>query len=205
MNFEVYLFDFDGTVVDSYDSCVEVFKGAYASVGVELPEGYTKRLMRCQLGVGYKELNAPEEKIDIFHQKIIELLDDEEISSLTKTYDDVIDTLKTLKERGKMLGIVTSNNIKHVKMVFRIVGIDEKLFDVYVGNKEVKRHKPFPDPILKAIEDLKCDKNICCYVGDALDDVRSSVSAGVTPILLDRYNEYENVDCIKIHTLKELV
>jgi len=202
-NFDVYLLDFDGTLVDSHDSLVKVFQGAYAAVGVEVPESYILRLMRVQLGVGYKELNAPMDKTQIFGNKILELLDDVEIAKLTKTFMDVVPLLKYLKSNNKKIGIVTSNNVKHVNLVLDLLGLNKNDFDVVVGNQEVKRHKPFPDPILKACESFKTTDKVC-YIGDAMDDVNSAIAANVTPILLDRFDEYNDFNGNKIKTLREI-
>ena len=89
--FDTYLFDFDGTLVDSYESLVKVFEGAYQKVGVKVPHGYTLRLMRCPLYVGYQELNGPEdeESKKIFGEEIIRLLDDPEVLKATKAYKEV--------------------------------------------------------------------------------------------------------------------
>ena len=78
------------------------------------------------------------------------------------------------------------------------------MFSLIVGNQETKRHKPFPDPILKALKLLDIDKNKVCYVGDGLDDMRCATSAEVTPILLDRIGEYDDEKHIKIKSLNEL-
>ena len=171
---ETYLFDFDGTLVDSHDSLVEVFHGAYASVGVDVPEGYV-------------------------------LLDAEFVLKLTKAYEDVLPTLKKLKSKGKQLGIVTSNNVKHVKDVLRFLNFDEKMFDVIIGNDDTEKHKPNPEPIYKAMELLSLtDKSKICYVGDALDDKKAAINASVTPILLDREGIYGSEDGIVISSLSEL-
>ena len=204
--FNTYLFDFDGTLVDSHDSLVKVFEGAYASVGITVPEGYVIRLMRIPLRQGYDELNAPQddESLKVFEKNIIALLDEEEVLRLTKVYEDTMPMLLRLSNRGARLGIVTSNNVKHVKDVLRHLNIDEKLFSVIIGNNETKKHKPNPDPIYKALEVLGISRDGVCYVGDALDDKRAAVNAGVTPVLLDRHQEYEKEDGIVIHSLNEL-
>lgn len=203
--FDTYLFDFDGTLVDSHDSLVLVFQGAYKAVGVEVKEDYILRLMRIPLFQGYEELNAPVDKIDIFAEAIIKLLDDEEVLKLTHTYEEVKKVLLDLKSKGKKLGIVTSNNRKHVHEVLNFVGIDESIFSVVVGNNETNKHKPEPDPIYKALELLKINKDGVCYVGDGLDDMRCATNAGVEPILLDRLNEYENESYCVIKNLTELL
>ena len=204
--FNTYLFDFDGTLVDSHDSLVKVFEGAYASVGVTVPNGYVIRLMRIPLGQGYKELKGPEneESYKVFEKNIISLLDEEEVLKLTKSYEDTKPMLEKLHSLGKRLGIVTSNNVKHVKEVLRHLDIDENLFSVIIGNQQTKKHKPNPDPIYKALELLNISKDGVCYVGDGLDDKRAALNAGVTPVLLDRQKEYKNEDGIIIYSLSEL-
>lgn len=204
--YSTYLFDFDGTLVDSHDSLVKVFEGAYSSVGVTVPEGYVLRLMRIPLQQGYKELNGPEDEasIKIFGDHINRLLDDEEVLELTRIYNDTFSSLNELKSRGAKLGIVTSNNLKHVRDVLRFLNIDENLFSVIVGNKETKKHKPNPDPIYKALELLNISKNGVCYVGDALDDKKAALNAGVVPILLDRASQYKDEEGIVISSLSEL-
>ena len=204
---ETYLFDFDGTLVDSHDSLVEVFHGAYASVGVDVPEGYVLRLMRIPLIQGYEELGAPmtDEAMKVFEKNIRALLDAEFVLKLTKSYEDVLPALIKLKNKGKQLGIVTSNNVKHVKDVLRFLNIDEKMFDVIIGNDDTEKHKPNPEPIYKAMELLSLnDKSKVCYVGDALDDKKAALNAGVTPVLLDRADQYLDEDGIVITSLSEL-
>lgn len=204
---ETYLFDFDGTLVDSHDSLVEVFHGAYASVGVDVPEGYVLRLMRIPLIQGYEELGAPmtDEAMKVFEKNIRALLDADFVLKLTKSYEDVLPSLIKLKNKGKQLGIVTSNNVKHVKDVLRFLNIDEKMFDVIIGNDDTEKHKPNPEPIYKAMELLSLtDKSKICYVGDALDDKKAALNAGVTPVLLDRADQYLDEDGIVITSLSEL-
>ena len=204
--FNVYFFDFDGTLVDSRDSLLAVFKRAYKSVGIEVGDEHILRLMRVQLQQGYRELGAPEdeESVKNFANEIIRLLDVPEITELVKNYEDVKQALFVLKSMGKTLGIVTNNNQKHVRDVLRHLGIDENLFSVIVGNKETKLHKPNPDPILKALELLNISNEGVCYVGDGLDDMACAVNANVYPILLDRLDEYGDSNHVVIKTLDEL-
>lgn len=206
--FDIYLFDFDGTLVDTQDSLHRVFSLAYAAIGINnITLEDTLHLMRIPLFKGYEEYHGPmdEESIKKFADEIIRLLDDEEVLKKSKPYSEVRSVLKQLKNKGKKLGIVTSNNIKHVKDVLKYIDIEESLFDVFVGNKETKKHKPYPDPLLKALETLNVDKEKACYVGDAIDDMRCAVNAHIGMILIDRDNSQNEAPYPKIKTLDELL
>ena len=205
--FNTYLFDFDGTLVDTHESLYKVFLGAYKAVGVEITRENVVHLMRVQLIRGYEDMGAPmdEEHIKIYCDEIIRLLDDEEVLKLSKVYDDAKNVLNTLHQQGKTLGIVTSNSVHHVKDVLRFIGLDESLFSVFVGNKETKLHKPNPDPILKALELLNVSNEGVCYVGDGMDDMRCAVNAHVGPIHLDRDGSQADSPYPRIKSLEELL
>ena len=203
--FETYLFDFDGTLVDSQESLTKVFQGAYGAVGVDVDPSQILRLMRIPLYQGYEELNGPQDKVKEFGDQIIALLDDEEILKLTKTFCEVKGVLLELVRMNKKIGIVTSNNRKHVCEVLKFVDMDEKMFSVIIGNFETKKHKPYPDPILKALEVLNISKDSVCYVGDGQDDSRCAINAGVEPILVDRLGEYKDSPLIVVDDLRELL
>lgn len=208
--FKVYLFDFDGTLVNSQYSLEHVFIKAYASIGVKIDKSIVLRLMRIPLAVGYEELNAPrdEESVKKFSRTILSCLDEEETIQRTKIFADTISTLTALKKSDVRLGIVTSNNTKHVNDVLSFLNIDRSLFSVIIGNNSVAYEKPHPEPILKALELLKYEGDLkeAAYIGDALMDVETASRSGVTPILLDRNNEYTPNDSpIIIHKLGELL
>lgn len=204
--YSTYLFDFDGTLVDSHDSLVKVFEDAYNVVGVKVPDGYCLRLMRIPLFQGYEELHAPNDEGSKkrFGDMINKSLDSPEVLKLTKPYEDTLENLYRLKKEGRVLGIVTSNNVKHVRDVLGFLNIPEDLFSVIIGNGDTKKHKPNPDPIDKALERLNISKKGVCYVGDAIQDRETAINAKVGAILLDRHHEYDNEKGEIIHSLSEL-
>lgn len=101
---------------------------------------------------------------------------------LVELFDGVEGTLKALKQKGYTLGIVTSK-IKNTC----IRGLDlfdlKDYFNVIVGMEDTKKHKPNPQPILKALDKLnvKGKENIF-YVGDSPFDINAARRAGVIPI-----------------------
>ena len=206
--FQLYLFDFDGTLFDTLETSKYVFRKAYEFLGIPLNEDEVLQFTREPIPVSYKRMGAPIEKYDAFMEQIEKYLNTtKESIDLTDIYDDTYDTIIDLRMDEADLGIVTSNNVPHVRDILRKFDMQKDFFTVLVGNREAPNPKPSPEPILKALEmiNYKGDKKDVCYVGDSLNDCLSAVNAGVVPILIDRDDEYKDAPYIRIHSLNELL
>ena len=204
-NYKLCLLDFDGTLFDTLESLYPVFINSFKEVGIKIEEKDCLQLTRIRLSEGFYRFGGTQDKIEKYYGAIEKYLNSYETVEATKIYKDTISFINKAKELGMTLGIVTSNNTLHVKEVLNKFNISSDAFSIYVGNKETKKHKPFPDPILKALEmynkPIKLDEAV--YIGDALADVECAKNAGIIPILLDRYNEYINSDVIIIKSLDD--
>lgn len=206
--FQLYLFDFDGTLFDTLETSKYVFRKAYEYLGIPLNEDEVLQFTREPIPVSYKRMGAPIEKYDAFMAQIEKYLNTtQESIDLTDIYDDTYDTIIDLRMDEADLGIVTSNNVPHVRDILRKFDMQKDFFTVLVGNREAPNPKPSPEPILKALEmiNYKGDKKDVCYVGDSLNDCLSAVNAGVVPILLDRDDEYKDAPYQRIRSLSELL
>ena len=205
--YSVYLFDFDGTLVNTIDSLAYVFINALKYFDIDCNENECLEFIRQPLDKTWYDKGGTKENWDEFVKQINFYLNTKETVEHSKIFFDTIEVLSKLKDNGKTLGIVTSNNVPHVKEVCEFLKIDTNLFSVYVGNEHTKNTKPDPEPILKAIEFLptKYNKNEIVYVGDALNDCLAGVRAGIDAILLDRDEEYKDSPYLKISNLWGLI
>ena len=206
--FQLYLFDFDGTLFDTIETSKYVFRKAYEFLGMPLDEDEVLQFTREPIPVSYQRMGAPIEKYDAFMEQIEKYLNTtKESIDLTDIYDDTYDTIIDLRMDEADLGIVTSNNVPHVRDILRKFDMQKDFFTVLVGNREAPNPKPSPEPILKALEmiNYKGDKKDVCYVGDSLNDCIAAVNAGVVPILLDRNDEYKDAPYLRIRSLSELL
>ena len=205
--FQLYLFDFDGTLFDTLPSSKYVFKKAYEGIGMTINEDDVLAFTREPIPNSYQRLGAPQEKFSSFMEDIEKYVNSLESVNLTAIYDDTYDTIIDLRMDEADLGIVTSNNVPHVKDVLKKFDMQKDFFSVLVGNREAPNPKPDPEPILKALEmaNYHGDKKDVCYVGDSYNDCLAALNAGIVPILLDRDNEYPDAPYLKIASLKELL
>jgi len=119
-------------------------------------------------------------------------------------FDDVLPTLKTLKQQSVILGLIT-NLTKNVNSICRELGLEPYL-DFVVTPQEVGADKPKPPIFLAALDRAKVVASQAVHVGDQYNiDVVGARGVGITPILIDRYDTYPEVsDCSRIHNLSEL-
>ncbi|MFC1941236.1 HAD family hydrolase [Chloroflexota bacterium] len=120
-------------------------------------------------------------------------------------FDDVLSTMKTLKERALILGLLT-NLDKDMRPLSREVGL-EPYIDFTVTSGEVGVDKPKPLIFLAALEKAGVNASEAVHVGDQYKlDILGARGVGITPILIDRYDSYPEVnDCPRIHSLTEVI
>lgn len=120
-------------------------------------------------------------------------------------FNDVLSTLRVLKERKLILGLLT-NATKELISVHRKLGLEPYL-DFVVTSEEAGDDKPHPPIFLKALERAGVNASEAVHVGDQYQiDVVGARGVGISPVLIDRYGLYPEVtDCPRIHTLPELV
>ena len=97
--------------------------------------------------------------------------------NIVTIFEGVYDTIKTLKENGYKIGIVTTKLSDVVNMGLRLTKLDE-FFDVIVALDHVKNAKPDPEPVLMALEQLGSSPEEAIMVGDNSHDILAGKNAG---------------------------
>ncbi len=99
----------------------------------------------------------------------------------TKIREDVKKALELMYNNGIKMGIVTSKRRDLAIRGLKLFNI-EKYFDTIVALEDTEKHKPHPDPILKALELLKIDRENALMVGDSPYDILCAYNAGVNSV-----------------------
>lgn len=107
------------------------------------------------------------------------------VGEVTPLEPDIRANLERLRELGITLGLISNRNREFMEHELAIVDGSgwQDLFDTMICGSDVKHRKPYPDLLLKALEQLgrNADEHTW-YVGDSTTDVIAAREAGVTAV-----------------------
>ncbi|MGD1918366.1 MAG: HAD-IA family hydrolase [Pleurocapsa sp.] len=174
MTAKVVLFDFDGTIADTYN--------AIAKITNQLSSEFGYKALNEEELLLLKNLSSREivklSEISIFK---IPFLVRRVRSELSKEIADLspikgmTSILFELKNRGYTLGIVTSNNKENVEIFLRKNKLDSLFSYVYSSTSIFGKHRV----INQAIRNNSLRKADVIYVGDETRDIRSSRKSNI--------------------------
>jgi phosphoglycolate phosphatase len=188
-----YLFDFDGTLVDSAPDLTRALDQALAraglpGVGLELGKKMVghgaghlvERALRHTTGDSSHRIDSPFGQLML--STFLELY--EPICAETSTlYPGAIEVLDTLAARGKQLGMVTNKPRRFVERMVPAFGLTDR-FDVVVAGDDLPVKKPNPEMVWHALQALECAPEDACLIGDSQADLGAASASGVTSILV---------------------
>jgi len=195
------VFDFDYTLADSSEGCVECVNFAFQQMG--LASHSDENICRT-IGLSLKETFvtlAREQDVALgaeFARLFVQRAD-QVMVDLTVMYDSAHSAITSLRERGLRLGIVSTKYRYRIEQVLERENL-RSCFDVVIGGEDVKEHKPHPAGLLEAIRRLECAPQSIVYVGDSVVDAEVArrarvpfvaVLSGVTPE--DHFAGYERI------------
>ena len=168
---KLVLFDFDGTIADSFEEVLKIFN--------ELSKKYNlkkfkddKSLQNYSTGQLIKMMNIPFFKIPFLLFETKRMMKSR--LDRIKMFEGVTTTLKTLKEKDVRIGILSSNNGENIRTflskndlnVFEFIYSGSGLFDKSRHMKKIcRKHKINPGDMV--------------YVGDEVRDIIAARKAGI--------------------------
>lgn len=125
-----------------------------------------------------------------------------------RLYDEAVETLKTLKERGYHVGLITDSDSEYLKAHLEALGILE-LFDSITTSEEAGFYKPHPRIFELALEKANVKGEEAIYVGDnPLKDCVGARHVDMVSVLLDKKGSKKELwkECeFVISDLREIV
>lgn len=178
--YSTYIFDLDGTLLDTLNDLYQSVNYAMNECGFPL---HTLEDVRRFVGNGVRMLMIRaipdgdknprfEEAFDIFRKHyLLHSLD------TTRPYPGIEEMLSQLKKRGKHLAVVSNKlDVATKELISHFFG---NLIDVAIGENEAAgvRKKPAPDTVDEALRQLGVGKEGAVYVGDSDVDLQTAVNS----------------------------
>jgi pyrophosphatase PpaX len=173
-----FLFDLDGTLIDSIELILTSYRHTLKiHRGVEPPDEVWMKGLGTPLWVQFREWTEDPAEI----QAMVATYREYNLAhhdTMVRPYDGVVEQVRRLKTAGKTLGLVTSKLRGGALRGLRVADL-ETAFDVVVGSDEVEHPKPHPEPVLKALERLGRPAAGAVFIGDSRHDLECGRAAGV--------------------------
>lgn len=177
--FHNYIFDFDGTLMDTSGIIMSTIKATIREMG--LP---AKSDDECRAIIGIRTDEAGRYLYpgsDISNQEFARVFrsnyDRLKKCSHEETFPGVIDTLRTLRDEGHGLAIASSRRLASLYEYLDGLGIRD-WFEMVVGADSVTKGKPDPEPVLTVLGALGWDPRATLVTGDADVDIMMGNAAG---------------------------
>ena len=172
------LFDFDGTLADSFAAITASTNHVREHYG--LP-ALSEKTIRGHVGHGLPHLlaalvpNVPtEETVAMYraHHQTVML-------TLTRPMPGVLETIPELARRGLRLGVCSNKRVEFTRQLVASLGLG-KHFACVLGPEDVRgRAKPDPAMLVEGVKRLEASVADAVYVGDMDVDVLTGRAAGV--------------------------
>ena len=176
------IFDLDGTLLDTLDDLTDSMNYILGKHNFPLR---TRDEVRNFVGNGVRKLveravppeyKADEEFIDKFYDDF-SLYYNSHSDIKTSPYPGTLDMLDKLLHSGFDIAIV-SNKIDSAVKSLSAKFFGEKIKSA-IGEKPSIRHKPEPDMVFMAMEEMGADKENSIYIGDSEVDIQTAKNAGI--------------------------
>ncbi len=173
---EGVLFDWDGTLIDSYHADTSAYLAMFKEMGIswgleELEKHYSPNWYQV-----YRAAKLPRilwSEADRAWRAHYAKHRPKLISGARRVLTQI--------SRKHALGLVTSGDHDRVLRQLREFGLT-RLFSARVCSGDTRRKKPHPEPLRLAMRQMELEPACCAYIGDAPQDVEMARRAGVLAI-----------------------
>ena len=183
-DYKTYLFDADGTLVDTADlvcHCFQYVAQKHCSLSLsrkDILSGYGLPL-KGQLITHLGDDLDIDTVLDDFIEYQLQILEEN-----IQLFSGVKTSLETLHNQGKKLALVTSRKRYSTGRILEYTELAQ-YFDTIINPEDTTLHKPDAAPALLALSRLDADKSTAVFVGDSQYDILSGDAAGIDTVFVN--------------------
>lgn len=183
MRIKAVILDFDGTMGDTQDLIVRTMQQTIQQLG--LPSR-TDEQCAAMIGLPLKHtfttlIEMSEEMGERCAELYRQLFNENNVPGAVPVFPNVLDTVRTLHERGLILTIASAR--RRDTLVEFLESMNLMQYIPYViSASDIENAKPAPDMVLKTLEDYHLSADEAIVVGDTKYDIEMAHRAGVKAV-----------------------
>lgn len=180
MNYQLAVFDLDGTILDTLEDLYLAVN--YALRNHDFPE---RSLLEIQqfVGNGIRKLIERAVPADVSSEKINQVHEDftayyaKHCADHTAPYKGITEVIQTLRDAGIKTAVVSNKADYAVQALCK--DYFPAMFDAVAGEKKGIPKKPAPDAVQAVLHTLHCTQEQAIYIGDSEVDIQTAKNSGL--------------------------
>lgn len=176
-SYRYIFFDWDGCLADTLQSWLDGYRAALGKRGLYPTDAVIVRELFNDWA-GPERFGVPD--APRFIEEMAAHL--ERNLAAVRPNPHVPEVLRELKSRGKTTALLTASRRRLVEPVLEASGLVDSL-DLLLTVEDVRRHKPHPEVIEKALALLAADREEALIVGDSDKDIQTGRNSEITTVL----------------------
>ncbi|PCI68146.1 MAG: phosphoglycolate phosphatase [Gammaproteobacteria bacterium] len=205
---KAFLFDLDGTLVDSAPDLTESLAITFNQLGLKPP---SHEKVKSWIGNGVDKLlhRALTNSVDGIAsddpfwsaRKLFFDAYQKQSGKLSKLYTGVREILEYLQKKKVPIACITNKNRAFTLPLLQMLGIDI-YFEVVVCGDDLSNKKPHPEPLNYAAKKLGVENQFCVMVGDSVNDIKAAQAANMDMICVDYgYNQGQDLSLYNVKAI----
>lgn len=180
-NFQACIFDFDGVIIDSESLHAQAKQATLDNFQIEYPptlftdtKGRADKMFFEFVANDLAGENATAEEMDAFKRQVYLKLF-ENVPLVT----GIQEFLPLARQTFKKLGLATSATVRDFSLAEQKYQL-QRWFDIIITSEDTTKHKPDPEPYLKAMAIMGAAGSDTLVIEDSPNGIRSAKSANCT-------------------------
>lgn len=182
-----YIFDIDGTLMDSRPAIHRLIRDWFTSHSLPTPsyEQIMQHIHSTDLeGVLVRFLPSDYRKPEALQsvtREVDNLYSHVYLPKYLILINGAVERLTRLQNHGIRIALVTNGTRQMMKQFIRLFKL-YSVIDIAISANDVKKPKPDPSGILQALDFLDMEPKYAVFVGDTTTDMRAGEAAGILSI-----------------------
>lgn len=194
-SFALYIFDLDGTLVDSLKDLACAVNRVLEVMGCpQLPEqqihGYVGQGARWLLEESLKAAGTTSDRLEEARGHFLPIYS-EQLTTHTHFFPQALETIDTLSKNGARVALCTNKPYELTEKLLKHLGAWER-FEIILGGDSLPTKKPDPAPLVHIMQHCGVSADNTLMIGDSTFDIIAGKAAGTATCAVTFGNHDKN-------------